>query len=172
MWGPVFERYRALAVRLAGSLSLPAADAEEAVQEAAVEIVGRASRGGLPALDSEEARRNYFLRSVRNRAINRRTRSRPGEPVPVESVAARERPPIERLVEREARLEHAERVESVRRALESIPADEREMIEDRFFRSRTLREIHEATGVAISTLHDREKKALESIRARLKGREG
>jgi RNA polymerase sigma-70 factor (ECF subfamily) len=166
VWAPVFERYRALALRLAASLSLGAADAEEAVQEAAVEILGRAARDTL-TLDSEEACRNYFLRAVRNRAINRRARARPVEPMPVETASSSEPPPIERLVAREERMAQATRVESVRRALAALPAAERELIEERFFRQKTLREIHEATGVAISTLHDREGSALESIRAGL-----
>ena len=171
MWGIVFERYRALALRLAASLSLGAADAQDAVQEAAAEILGRTARGML-TLDSEESRRNYFLRAVRNKAINRRTRARADGTLPVETVPSSDPTPIERLVESEARIAQTARVESVRRALAAIPVADRELMAQRFFLRRTLREIHEATGVAISTLHDRERSALEAIRARLIGGKG
>ena len=153
-------RYGPLARVLARRWARPPAEAEDLVQEALLALQAALSRD--PArFDRLEEARGYFFRSLRNQAA--RARRRPAtEALPREPAAPGPDPEVARVRARQAALE---------RELEDLDDQERELLRLRFLERRTLAAIAAARGVAVSTLHSREKALLARLRRRLERRE-
>lgn len=152
-WEAFLARYGPMARALARPLVRPPATAEDVVQEAALAL-HRAARTEPQRFATVEHARNYFLRSVKNLAA-RSVRH-----------AGRE---SELAHEPEARDELALRAIERRRdalvdALAALRPEARELVRRRFLAHETLAEIARTSGVAISTLHDRERAALAELR--------
>lgn len=167
-WGPLFERYRALALRLACGIVQRADMAEDAVQEAVRAVLERTSKGEVRCA-SEAHARNYFLRAVHNHALNlqrvaEQSRARVREVVSDEPGFALGPSPEER----EAEVFLAARLG---RALASLRPEERELVELRYLQGLTFKEIAARQGASISTLHSRVEAGLDKIRRHL-GKEG
>lgn len=167
-WGPIFARYRVLAVRLARGVVLRTELAEDVVQDAARAVMERP----LPDFDSEEHARNYFLRAVRHRALDV---LRAGERTPevrqdlAEASAPGGSDPRQSLEDEEDLLHRRERLQQ---ALGRLDRDERELLRERYLEGRAYREIAQRTGAPISTLHSRIEAALGRLRRNFGKEEG
>lgn len=172
-WEVLLARYRPIAVQLARGIVRRADMAEDVVQESACAVLAQAAAQG-GRFESPAHARNYFLRSVHNRAVNMLRdparahvqlreetlvagRSEPDEP----STRAPAQPGAPAAEDEPARLER------VLRALAELRASEREAVWLRYLEGLSYREISERTGTSISTLHSRVEAALGRIRARI-----
>src|SRR5262249_49164221 len=128
------------------------------VQEASLALHRAIEREPERFAEPEHAR-NYFLRTVRNLAQKSRRDERPAQPLAGELPAADAGDPEARAIARRQR--------ALARILLELPPGARELIARRYLEHRTLAEIARETGVAISTLHDRERALLAELRARI-----
>lgn len=157
-WESFLARYRPLARNLAAGITGSGDDADDVVQEAASALFAAVRRDGQRFQSLEHAR-NYFLASVRNLAMKARERTIP----------------MQTLTESELHLPSAElseddlfeRQRALKQALSLLSEEEQELVRRRFSERQTLREIANATGISISTLHSREKALLERLRRAL-----
>lgn len=154
-WDDVLARYQALAKNVAAGLLGSVADAEDVVQEAMLSLVN-ADRQQPGRFATPEHARNYLLKSVRYLALKRRERAAFVESLPPGDVLA-DRPASAQETSRE-------RVAGLERAVAGLDPRHRELFELRFRRRRTLAQIAAETGVAISTLHSREKSLITTLR--------
>jgi len=166
-WSRFFERYRPVAVRFArGLMGGDEALAEDLFQEAARSVFQRATAG--KTFESSAHARNYLFRSLRNLAVDARSRQRRSgtgldsaagvaapDPIPADVASRRSDP---------------SRAEVVARAMDELPAGDRELLRLRFGRGSTFREISESLGTPISTLHSRVEAALRKVRKKIGNR--
>lgn len=152
-WEAFLARYGPMARAIARPLVRPPATAEDVVQEAALAL-HRAAQAEPERFVSVEHARNYFLRSVKNLAA--RTGRRAGREAALEhDPAARDEAALCALEQRH---------EALASALSGLAPAARELITRRFLARETLAEIARASGVPISTLHERERAALAELR--------
>lgn len=156
-WEGFLTRYRPMACAIAQSLVSRPADVEDVVQEAALALL-RALRAGELRVASPAHARNYFLRATRNLALRSHRVSARQEPLRGEPESELPDPELHELRRRQ---------ELLGRLLHELEGEERELIVRRFLRRETLAHISAQTGVAISTLHSREKALLAELRRRL-----
>ncbi len=154
-WETFLARYRPMAQALARRLSANPSDAEDIVQEALVAL-HRAQAETPDRFASSAHARNYFLKAVRNLAHKSRERRRI-EPLQID-------PPAPSL---EAGRADRDRKAALRRAMEQLTGEERELIVARFLQRRTLAELSNSMHVAISTLHSRERALLRKLQEKL-----
>jgi RNA polymerase sigma factor (sigma-70 family) len=159
-WEGFLTRYRPMACAIAQSLVTRPADVEDVVQEAALALL-RALRAGEPRIASPAHARNYFLRATRNLALRVHRGSGRQEPLHDEPASPEPDPAL-----REVR----RRQELLGGLLHELQGEERDLIVRRFLRRETLAQVSAQTGVAISTLHSREKALLAELRRRLERR--
>lgn len=152
-WEAFLARYGPMARAIARTLVRPPATAEDIVQEAALAL-HRAARDEPARFASVEHARNYFLRSVRNLA--QRSARRAGRETALASEPAARDEDALRAVETRQR--------ALARLLAALAPEARELIARRFLACETLAEIARASGVPVSTLHDRERAALAELR--------
>jgi RNA polymerase sigma-70 factor, ECF subfamily len=160
----LYRRYGTLAYSLAVRILGDPGRAEDVVQDAFMRVwtyAGSfdASRGSL---------RTWLLTTVRNRAIDY-LRGRPG----------RERQELELGLELRAQgpgsdpwrevSESMER-EALRKALVSLPPDQRQVVELAYYGGHTQREIAEMVQVPLGTIKGRTRLALEKLSSYLQGR--
>ncbi len=160
----LYRRYGPLAYSLAVRILGDPGRAEDVVQDAFMRVwtyAGSfdASRGSL---------RTWLLTTVRNRAIDY-LRGRPG----------RERQELELGLELRAQgpgsdpwrevSESMER-EALRKALVSLPPDQRQVVELAYYGGHTQREIAEMVQVPLGTIKGRTRLALEKLSSYLQGR--
>jgi len=157
-WDAFLTRYGPMARALARPLVRPPATSEDVVQEAALAL-HRALARDPQRFEGHEHARNYFLRAVRNLALKSRRGAGREEGLARELPAADPDDPAAR--------ETLARQRALGRLLAELEPASRELIARRYLEHRTLAEIARETGVPISTLHDREKALLASLRARL-----
>ena len=156
-WEAFLTRYRPRARAIAQSLAAPSTDPDDVVQEAAVALL-KAARTAGGRLESPGHARNYFLRAVRNLASRSHRSAGRTEPLVEEPAAGRPDPDAALVRERQRRLG---------RLLGELAPAERELVARRFLRRETLARISGETGIAISTLHSREKALLAKLRRRM-----
>lgn len=163
-WPAFLARYGAMAHSIARAITGSTTEADDLTQEAVLALV-RASKEAPERFETDAHARNYFLRAVRNLARKSRRDGRPGRSLEAtDPPATRDGDPdLEAVRERQHRLGQLVR---------GLAPDERALIVDRFLRRKTLAELSVATGLAISTLHAREKALLARLRARLERDEG
>jgi RNA polymerase sigma-70 factor (ECF subfamily) len=160
----LYRRYGTLAYSLAVRILGDPGQAEDVVQDAFMRVWTYAgsfdvSRGSL---------RTWLLTTVRNRAIDY-LRGRPG----------RERQEVELGFELRAQgpgsdpwrdvAESLER-EALRKALVSLPPDQRQVVELAYYGGHTQREIAEMVQVPLGTVKGRTRLALEKLSSYLQGR--
>lgn len=157
-WDAFLTRYGPMARALAKNLVQPPTTPEDVAQEAALALHQALAREPERFAGSEHAR-NYFLRAARNLALRSRRRAGREEALSVEPPARdADDPDANALRERQAALG---------RLLCALDPAEREFVARRFLEQQTLARIAAETGVPLSTLHDRERALLATLRKRL-----
>ena len=156
--GELYDRHSRLLYGLILRILRDRGDAEEVLQEVFLQVWTRADtydvRLGPPAA--------WLVRIARNRAIDRlratnvRTRTAEGAPVPL---------PVE---SPEAHAESTERQRQVARALEALPAEQRQLIEDAYFLGLTQSELAERFGLPLGTVKTRVRTAMMTLRGELR----
>jgi len=157
-WDAFLTRYGPMARALASPLVRPPATAEDVVQEASLALHAALERDPQRFATSEEAR-NYFLRAVHNLAARSRRDARGELPLERDPVGPDAGDPDARLVR--------ERQAALGKMLLELDPGARALIVQRFLERRTLASIARASGVPVSTLHDRERALLAELRRRL-----
>jgi len=160
----LYDRYGSLSYSLAVRLLGDAAKAEDVVQDVFLRLWNEAgqfdaSRGSL---------RNWVLTSIRNRAIDylrgRGAHERREREIPehVEAVGGGSDPWQE--------VAEALEQETVRRALQTLPPEQRQTIELAYFGGYSQREIADMIRVPLSTVKGRMRLGLEKLHSYLQGR--
>jgi len=161
-WEAFLRRYRPMAHALAQGLTGEPDESEDIVQQATYALF-RAHREDAERFESAQHARNWFLRTVRNLALqSRRDRSRLRR--------LEDEPPTSPDEER-ARAEVEARQLALTTVLRELDPHDRELVARRFLRKETLAQVSESTGVPISTLHSRERAILGRLRTRLERHE-
>jgi len=157
-WDAFLTRYAPMARALVKNLVRPPATPEDVAQEAALAL-HRALAREPERFESVEHARNYYLRAAHNLALkSRRTQGR-------EEALAGE-PPAPDADDPDARATR-ERQAALGRLLCALDPAAREFVARRFLEQQTLARISAETGVPLSTLHDRERALLATLRKRL-----
>ncbi len=157
----LFDRHATVAFSLAYRMCGRRAAAEDVVQDAFLSLWRSAARFD-PARGSVRA---WVLRATHNRAIDafRRTSAKDAHDVSDEGLA-------ERLQARERTDEEVERREDVRQvhaALDTIPRDQRQVIELAFFGGFTHMQIAEMLGLPAGTVKGRMRLGMTKMRMAL-----
>jgi RNA polymerase sigma-70 factor, ECF subfamily len=160
----LYDRYSALAYGVAMRVLGDPARAEDAVQDAFVNVWNRAStfdaaRGSLRA---------WLLTSVRNRCIDylRGRGSRERREDELNANADYAQAPSDPWREVALSLERA----AVRDAMSSLPAEQRQVVEMAYFGGYSHAEIADMTRVPLGTVKGRMRLALEKMSSYLRGR--
>ena len=155
--GELYDRYSSVAMAVAVRVVSDRELAEDLVHDAYVAVWQKidrfdASRGSL---------RSWLLTIVRNRAIDRLRGTRPsmevGDADEQSLLRTGPNPTWDAAVQRRSALE-------LRRALESLPDEQRQAVELAYFGGRTYREIATLTGVPQGTANGRLRLALAKLR--------
>jgi RNA polymerase sigma-70 factor (ECF subfamily) len=160
--GELYDRYAPLLLALARRILGSAADAEEVVQEALLQVWGQAGRYD-PRRSSVTT---WLVLLTRSRAIDllrsRRVRERAVEAAGDEGGLRHASPEGPRAVW------SAERAARIRAVLAGLPAEQREVLEQSFFRGWSQREIAERTGIPLGTVKTRTLLAMRKLRQLLR----
>lgn len=164
-WDSFFARYRAMALRCATGWS-DRASADDLVQEAAQAVLERARRE--PPFDSEGHARNYFFRTLHNRAAERLRR--PGRRSlsldEVDDSVAPTSSPWQAASAAEDESLASVRQSALEELIDQLRPAQRDAIRLRYGEGLTLREISERTGTPLSTLGERIQAGLKKIRGK------
>jgi RNA polymerase sigma-70 factor (ECF subfamily) len=155
--GLLYDRYASVAMAVAVRVVSDREQAEDVVHDAYMAVWHKIDRFD----PSRGSLRSWLLTIVRNRAIDRLRGTRPS----MELGAADEQsllrtgpnPTWEAAVQRRSATE-------LRRALESLPEEQRQAVELAYFGGRTYREIAVLTGVPQGTANGRLRLALAKLR--------
>jgi len=155
--GELYDRHNRLLYGLIVRIVRDRSEAEEILQEVFVQVWTRADtydvQIGPPIA--------WLVRIARNRAIDRlrannvRLRTVEATPLP---------PPVE---SPEARAAVSEQQSAVARALDSLPADQRRLIEDAYFLGLTQSELAERFGLPLGTVKTRVRTGMMTLRREL-----
>jgi RNA polymerase sigma-70 factor (ECF subfamily) len=154
----VYDAYGPLAYGLAVRVLGRSAEAEDVVQEAFLAVWRQASR-----LDPARGIRSYLMTIVHNKAVDRlRRRSRRPE-VPVEGVPGlvSEAPGPQEVAEA------VENRELVRKAMSSLPEEQRHAVEMAYFAGLSASEVAERLRIPVGTVKSRLRLALGHMRRSL-----
>jgi RNA polymerase sigma-70 factor (ECF subfamily) len=158
----LYDRYAGMLLALAARIVGNSVDAEEVLQEVLLQVWGQA-RNYDPLRSSVST---WLVLLTRSRAIDRLRSRRVGERG------------LEALV-RQAQATHTsptgprdvwsrERRERVRRELDELPPEQREVLEMAFYRGLTQSEIAARTGIPLGTVKTRTLLAMKKLRAALR----
>ena len=152
--GDLYDRHSRLLYGLILRVVRDRAEAEELLQEVFVQVWTRADtydvKLGTPIA--------WLVRIARNRAIDRlrantvRTRTAEAAPLP---------PPVETP---EARASMTEQERAVARALQALPPDQRQLIEQAYFSGLTQSELAERFGLPLGTVKTRVRTGMMTLR--------
>ena len=155
--GELYDRHSRLLYGLILRILRDRSEAEEVLQEAFVQVWTRVETYnvelGTPAA--------WLVRIARNRAIDRlrantvRLRTVEATPAP---------PPVE---SPEARAALSEQQRAVARALETLPSEQRELIEHAYFQGLTQSELAERFGLPLGTVKTRVRTGMMTLRREL-----
>jgi RNA polymerase sigma-70 factor (ECF subfamily) len=155
--GGLYDRHSRLLYGLIVRIVKDRGEAEEILQEVFVQVWTRAETYNV-ALGPPIA---WLVRIARNRAIDRlrtqnvRTRTAEAAPLP---------PPVE---SPESRAAMNERQRTVARALDSLPADQRRLIEDAYFLGLTQSELADRFGLPLGTVKTRVRTGMMTLKREL-----
>ena len=155
--GALYDRHSRLLFGLILRIIRDRSEAEEILQEVFVLVWTRAETYNV-SLGPPAA---WLVRVARNRAIDRlrannvRLRTVEATPLP---------PPVE---SPEARAAVSEQQSAVARALDSLPADQRRLIEDAYFLGLTQSELAERFGLPLGTVKTRVRTGMMTLRREL-----
>ena len=155
----LYARYGNAAFSLAYRITLNRETAEEVVQASFF----AAWRGAATFRPERGAARSWLLGIIHHRAIDEvRGRTARGQTVPLDEqlpIASKDDvwPAVEQTLDRE----------EIRRALASLPQEQRESIELAYFGGLTYPEIASRLGVPLGTIKSRLRLGLEKLRVRL-----
>jgi RNA polymerase sigma-70 factor (ECF subfamily) len=155
--GELYDRHSRLLYGLILRILRDRSEAEEVLQEVFLQVWTRAetykAELGAPAA--------WLVRIARNRSIDRfransvRTRTVEATPQP---------PPVETP---EARAAMSEQQRAVARALDALPPDQRQLIEEAYFYGLTQSELAERFGLPLGTVKTRVRTGLMTLRREL-----
>jgi len=155
--GELYDRHSRLLYGLIVRIVRDRSEAEEILQEVFVQVWTRADtydvQIGPPIAWLVRIARNRAI--VRLRANNVRLRTVEATPLP---------PPVE---SPEARAAVSEQQSAVARALDSLPADQRRLIEDAYFLGLTQSELAERFGLPLGTVKTRVRTGMMTLRREL-----
>lgn len=152
--GELYDRYNRLLFGLILRILKDRGDAEEVLQEVFVQVWTRAETYNV-ALGSPAA---WLVRIARNRAIDRlRANS-------VRTRAVEAAPPPAAAPSPEARATVSERQRAVRFALDALPPEQRELIEQAYYRGLTQSELAEQFGLPLGTVKTRIRTGMLTLR--------
>jgi RNA polymerase sigma-70 factor (ECF subfamily) len=159
-WDSLFDRFYPVVLRFAMARLGDRDAAEEVAQEvfvAAVASITSLRDRREPAVEA------WFLRITRHKAIDRlRRRPQPDAEVPT-NLASADDPA--------ARAEQSLEAEEVRRAMEHLTDDQREILVRRFVLDQSLEEVAAGTGRRVGSVKSMQHRALARLAKRLPGRE-
>lgn len=156
----LYEQYGAMAFSIAYRITGDRSAAEDVVQEA---FLG-AWRNAARYVDARGSVRTWLLSIVHHRAIDAIRRRRPTVQLPESEATLPDTLTLPDVwADVELRLDR----ESVRSAMDSISAVQREAIELAYFGGLTQTEIAERTGVPLGTVKGRLRLGLQGMRAAL-----
>jgi len=158
----LYARHAPTLLALARRILSAEADAEDVVQETFVQVWRQAARYD-PGRSSVTS---WLVLIARSRAIDRLRGRRVAERVVVEAGLADPSPDTSLAGERNVFF--AERGARIRRALQALPAEQREVIELSFFRGLTQNEIALRTGTPLGTVKTRTLLAMKKLRTTLR----
>jgi RNA polymerase sigma-70 factor, ECF subfamily len=155
--GELYDRHSRLLYGLILRILRDRGEAEEVLQEVFLQVWTRAetykAELGAPAA--------WLVRIARNRSIDRfRTNSVRNRTV----VAAPQPPPVETP---EARAAMSEQQRAVAHALEALPPEQRQLIEEAYFSGLTQSELAERFGLPLGTVKTRVRTGLMTLRREL-----
>jgi RNA polymerase sigma-70 factor, ECF subfamily len=156
------DRYAPMLLGLARRVVKDRSDAEEVVQEAFVHVWNRARTYD----GSRSSVATWLVLITRSRAIDR-VRSR-GVVERTHATVRDENRDGHASAEGASRVLHGERRRRVRAELESIPEEQREVLELAFYQGLTQREISERTGIPLGTVKTRTLLAMKKLRTALR----
>jgi RNA polymerase sigma-70 factor (ECF subfamily) len=159
------ETYHPRCLRFARNMGLAAEDAEEAVQDAFVRMAG-----ALPRFRPGAAFEPWLFRILGNRCRSARVRARRWAARAVDATALDTMPAPD--ADALATLDRAQRRDTVLRALDALPAEQREAFLLRHVEDMDYAAMARATGAGQSALKMRVKRACDALRARLGGAAG
>jgi len=149
----VYDRYGPRLYRAAAAILGDAQEAQDAVQDVFVALVR--AQAALPGVQNLPA---YLAVALRRAAVARLIRRTRGAALRLEDVASPVAPPSAELGEVDAALQ---------RALESLPAEQRQVLLLKVDAEMTFQEIAAALGISANTAASRYRYALEKMRERL-----
>jgi RNA polymerase sigma-70 factor (ECF subfamily) len=158
--GEFYDRWSGDAYAVAISIVRVAQDAEEVVEDAFWQAWNQASR-----FDASRGQvRSWVLSIARSRALDRlksvvRRREEQLDAAPPELLASEDGA--------DSRVLEEERTSAVARALDDLPAPQREALEMAYFGGLSQTEIAECTGLAIGTIKTRIRLGMQKLRERL-----
>lgn len=155
----LYDRYHRLTLALAYRVLGDREAAEDIVQETFLAVWRRAS-----SYNHERGRvREWLLSVARHRAIDRlRGTSNPGSTLELDETLADERSP-----EVWEQVDTNLRRDRIRQALETLPGEQREVIELAYYGGLTHQEISERTGAPLGTVKGRLRLVMEKLRLTL-----
>jgi RNA polymerase sigma-70 factor (ECF subfamily) len=162
----VMMSYRAIAVNICRGLVKDSDTAEDVVQVVLASVIRKLSMDEI-TFNSREHLRNYFFKSVRNRAMDvlkDRDRWLSDSDSVLSNLEGNGEDPLQALLSVEEDEKHIRRLDEITNGLKSLKKHEQEIILYRFMRGMKYREISEETGVPITTLKSREDSALRKLR--------
>jgi RNA polymerase sigma-70 factor (ECF subfamily) len=159
--GVLYHRFAGTLLALCRRILGTAADAEDVVQEAFVQVWKQAARYD-PDRSSVQS---WLVLITRSRAIDRLRNRRVTDRIAVEAHA--DAPRIDASLDGIANVFFAERRARIRQALGALPAEQREVIELAFFRGLTQNEIALRTGTPLGTVKTRTLLAMKKLRQAL-----
>jgi RNA polymerase sigma-70 factor (ECF subfamily) len=155
--GELYDRHNRLLYGLIHRILRDRAEAEEVLQEVFVQVWTRADtydvRIGPPAAWLVRIARNRAIDRLRATAVRARTAENAPPPAPVESP--------------ETRAQASERQQQVARALNALPAEQRQLIEEAYFLGLTQSELADRFGLPLGTVKTRVRTAMMTLRGEL-----
>jgi RNA polymerase sigma factor (sigma-70 family) len=161
-WGSFYRQWRPLFFKQAHGICHDAGATDDIVQEAMRKVLDRVNRGDIVFKHTQNAV-NYVVRAVRNCAkdwVKRESKGISLEEIPDPPSLSVEEELLDKEAEEIWEKCKAELVENIGK----LTKDDRLLLKYRFWDGMTLAEIHEKTGIPITTIAYRINAAIKKLR--------